>query len=441
MRIALLLALLAQLALAGDWPTFRHDNRRSSVTDGGIAMPLAASWVYRSPAPPQTAWSGPAKWDAYASNADLQSMRNFDPAFFVTVVGDQLTFGSSVDNAVHALDANTGEERWLFFTNAAVRFPPTWHEHRLYFGSDDGQAFCVDPASGAEHWRFRPVDDQRQVPSNGKLISLWPCRTGVMVQGRSAYFGASLLPWESSYLCAVDLLTGKPDYVAKQAGVTLQGAILSDGKTLYVPQGRAAPLRYAVAGGKSLGSVGGAGGTYCLLTPERQFISGPENQKQADHVLRLADGGKNLLTFRGANRILVAGDIAYLHQGSQLVALDRIAFARLQGEQRQLLGRQAKLRKAKKSDPQIDAGLKAITGELATCYKWRVAKAIPIGFAKSADTIFVGLDGSVEALAADSGERLWQAPVGGKAYGLAIASGRLFVSTDRGEIHCFAPAK
>ena len=66
---------------------------------------------------------------------------------------------------------------------------------------------------------------------------------------------------------------------------------------------------------------------------------------------------------------------------------------------------------------------------------------VPAGFAKSADTIFVGLDGSVEALAADSGERLWQAPVGGKAYGLAIASGRLFVSTDRGEIHCFAPAK
>jgi outer membrane protein assembly factor BamB len=441
MRAAILLAFVCQLGLADDWPTFRHDNRRSSVTAAALAMPLETSWVYRAPAPPQTAWSGPAKWDAYASNADLQSMRNFDPAFFVTVVDDQLTFGSSVDNAVHALDATTGKERWLFFTNAAVRFPPTWHEHRLYFGSDDGKAFCIDSSSGVKHWQFSPVEDTRQVPSNGKLISLWPCRTGVMVHGSSAYFGASLLPWESSYLCALDLRTGKPDYVAKQNGVTLQGALLSDGQTLYVPQGRAAPLRYALSDGKALGSVGGAGGTYCLLTPEQQFISGPENQKQGDHVLRLADGGKNLLTFRGANRILVAEDMAYLHEGKQLVALKRLAFARLQGEQRQLLGQQAKLRKAKKSDPTIDARLKAIASELQACYKWRIPKAIPIGVAKSANAIFVGLDGSVEALDADSGEQLWQAPVAGKAYGLAIASGRLFVSTDRGTIHCFVGAK
>jgi outer membrane protein assembly factor BamB len=437
----LILALFCLLTHAEDWPTFRHDNRRSSVTTATIILPLAASWTYQAPAPPQTAWSGPAKWDAYASNADLQSMRNFDPAFFVTVVGDQLTFGSSVDNAVHALDVASGGERWQYFTNAAVRFPPTWHEHRLYFGSDDGQAFCVDPSSGAEHWRFRPAESTRQVPSNGKLISLWPVRTGVMIHEGAAYFGASLLPWEASYLCALDLVTGRPNYVARQDGVTLQGALLSDGQTLYVPQGRAAPLRYALADGKALGAVGGAGGTYCLLTPEQQFISGPENQKQTDHVLRLADGARNLLSFRGANRILVAADSAYLHQSSELVALDRKRFAVLQTEQRSLLGKQAKLRKAKKRDLALEARLTVIAEELKNCYRWRVAKSIPIGFAKSANALFVGLDGSVEAIDAESGEQLWQARVPGKAYGLAIAAGRLFVSTDRGAIHCFAPAK
>jgi len=44
--------------------------------------------------------------------------------------------------------------------------------------------------------------------SNGKLISHWPCRTGVLIHDSLAYYGASLLPWEKSYLCAVDARSG-----------------------------------------------------------------------------------------------------------------------------------------------------------------------------------------------------------------------------------------
>ena len=33
------------------------------------------------------AWTGPAKWDSYANLRRLESMRNFDPAFFVVAVG------------------------------------------------------------------------------------------------------------------------------------------------------------------------------------------------------------------------------------------------------------------------------------------------------------------------------------------------------------------
>jgi hypothetical protein len=42
------------------------------------------------------AWTGPAKWDSYANLRRLESMRNFDPAFFVIAVGDSVCFGSSV---------------------------------------------------------------------------------------------------------------------------------------------------------------------------------------------------------------------------------------------------------------------------------------------------------------------------------------------------------
>ncbi len=56
-----------------------------AITDAKLEFPLTVQWVWKSPQPPQTAWTGPAKWDAYSGNSGLQSMRNFDPCFYVTV--------------------------------------------------------------------------------------------------------------------------------------------------------------------------------------------------------------------------------------------------------------------------------------------------------------------------------------------------------------------
>ena len=364
--LALFLLVGLTVVHAEDWPTYRHDNRRSGVSAEQLPAQLKETWVYKSPIPPQTAWSGPAKWDAYSGNKDLQSMRNFDPAFFVTSVGKDVYFGSSVDNAVHCLDAETGKERWVFFTDSAVRFPPAAAHGKLYFGSDDGHAYCIDAKSAKEIWRYRPILDKRHTPSNGKLISLWPCRTGVLIEGNLAYFGASMLPWETSYLCAVDAKTGKPEgtgcFETSQTKVTLQGALLASSDSLYVPQGRAAPLVFEKATGKRRGSIPDAGGTYCLLTEDDQLISGPHNQKAKDQVLRVADGGKrsHLLTFQGTNRMLVNKRYAYLHQGENLTALDRISYVSLQGEKRELLSQQAKIAKQMKSRQKAQASKAAI---------------------------------------------------------------------------------
>ena len=354
-KLSVLLLVTALNLQAEDWPTYRHDNRRSGVSSEQLPAQLKETWTYKSPAPPQTAWSGPAKWDAFSGNKDLQSMRNFDPAFFVTTAGQDVYFGSSVDNAVHCIDARTGKERWVFFTDSAVRFPPTVANGKLYFGSDDGFAYCVDSKTADEIWRYRPITDKRHTPSNGKLISLWPCRTGVLVQGNLAYFAASMLPWETSYLCAVDARTGKPEgtgcFEAKQTKVTLQGAFLASSDSLYVPQGRSAPLVFDKSTGKSRGSIPNAGGTYCLLTEDDQLISGPKNQKEKNQVLQVSDGTKrnHLLTFQGTNRMLVNKGFAYLHQGESLTALDRISYASHQAEKRQLLGQQAGIAKKLKT--------------------------------------------------------------------------------------------
>lgn len=439
--------------LAEDWPTYQHDNRRSGVTSEELALPLNASWVYRSPVPPMTAWSGPAKWDAYSENEGLQSMRNFDPAFYVTAVGESVFFGSSVDNAAHCLDAKTGAERWVHFTNSAVRLPPTVGQGKAWFGSDDGHAYCVDAVTGKRLWKRKPSNDPRMIPNNGKLISLWPIRSGVLVQDDVAYFAGSLLPWESSFLCAVDPSTGEPRYVREESEITFQGALLASSESLYAPQGRSVPLVYQLADGKRMGGIAGSGGVYCVLTEDEHFIAMPSSQKEKEDTVRISDGKRRqiLVSFGGANRMIVSGPLAYSHQGDQLKVIDRFKLIAIQGEIDVFLKaneRRGKEKKAARGDKErlaeLDREIKAAKAEIAKleaskagCELWARKSAVPIGFMLAGKTLYVGGDRYVRALNAEDGEPLWEAPVEGKAYGLAAANGQLYVSTDRGTIHCF----
>jgi outer membrane protein assembly factor BamB len=56
------------------------------------------------------------------------------------------------------------------------------------------------------------------------------------------------------------------------------------------------------------------------------------------------------------------------------------------------------------------------------------------------DTLVLGGAGEVTARSAAAGKLLWTVKVDEKARGLAVAGGRLYVSTDKGKIHCFGAA-
>ena len=442
-------------ASAEDWPTYAHDNRRSHSTGETLRLPLGQAWVYESPTLPQTAWTGPAKWDAYAGNDGLQSMRNFDPAFFVTISGDRVFFGSSADNAAHCLDAGSGQENWVAFTDSAVRLPPTITGGRAYFGSDDGTAYCVDAGSGAELWRFNPAPGAELIPSNHKLVSPWPIRTGILVEDKRAYFAASLFPWEKSYLCAVDADTGEPHFIAEEEDLTLQGALLSSPEKLYAPQGRAAPIVFARDSGSRIGSVPGTGGVFCILTEDEQLIAMPQNQRSADSVTKIAaTPGTNsaVLSITGTEHLLVAGRIAFFHQAGKLRAIDRMKFAEAQtaistspGMIKSLtekLSTQPAADEAAALQAQIDGLRSALPhwqAQLAAAQLWERDHPVPSALISAGSHLIAGGDGIVSIIDAASGKQLWSAPANGRVYGLAAANGRLFASTDRGHIHAFAP--
>ena len=122
-----LLAVTCSVADAADWPTLRGNVQRSGIADEPLELAsLNQAWVWRSDAPPQTAWGRPAKWDAYARVRGLPSMRSYDLVFHLTTVGDQLFFGSSTDDSVHALDVLKCEDfinHGLLMTRLLV---PAW---------------------------------------------------------------------------------------------------------------------------------------------------------------------------------------------------------------------------------------------------------------------------------------------------------------------------
>ena len=282
LRISTVIFIIACGATASgaDWPAFRHNNRRTSATSEKIdASSLTKVWTHKPAHEPQPAWPGPARWDAYVKRPVISSMRNYDVVYHVIAIGDALYYGSSADDAVHCLDAKTGAERWRFTTGGPVRIPPAHSGARLFFGSDDGFAYCITADKGKLVWKFSPTPGRRLVLNDGRLISRWPVRTGVMVRNGIATFGASLLPWKESYMCAVDAATGeskgKSRYVRKHPGLTLEGPLLAAGDLLIATQGRTGPFAFNLADGAARGRVPSTGGCFALLASDATLFVGP----------------------------------------------------------------------------------------------------------------------------------------------------------------------
>lgn len=404
-----LLALLAAaLPLrAADWPTYQHDARRSGASDETLEVSrLRLAWTWRSPQPPQPAWSGPARWDAYAGLRDLPSMRNYDLAFHAIAVGNAVYFGSSADDTVRCLDAETGREIWSFTTDAPVRLAPTWSAEKIYFGSDDGFVYCLRAVDGQLLWKFQPAPPRPKVLHNGRFISLAPCRTGVLVADDTAYFAHALLPWEPSYLSAVDAETGRAEgpgrYVRQLDGMTLEGTPAATSDLLVYPQGRVAPQLFRRADGQDQGQVKkSSGGSIVVVSLDAGIFHGPGADSRRGDIRRSDPRSLEMIASHGrGNALVCAGNQTYMLTDDALVASDLV-----QGSVR-----------------------------------WSVPSDFPHALIASGNVLVAGGRDEVGGFAAEDGKLLWRHPVQGNAFGLAVARGRLWVSTDEGVIHAFCAA-
>lgn len=297
---------LCRIAGADDWPTYAHDNARSGVTAEQLSPPLALQWVFRSPHPPVASWSD------YHRNRDRA---HYDDAPHVAAAGDSVYFCSSAENRVYALDAGTGEVRWTRWLQAPPRMAPTAWRDRVLVGADDGHVYCFDSATGDTAWKLRAAPATDLVIGQGRIMSLWPVRTGVMVAGDTAYFGAGLFGSQGVHLYAVRADDGQVLWHESSTGKgSPQGYMLAWDDRIICPQGRTYPVSRSAADGKWSGSfnpgVGkGMGGPMTKIGSGVLFNVGAEN------IVGYSPEGKGLFRWSGARRVVVDDGIAYLACG------------------------------------------------------------------------------------------------------------------------------
>ena len=438
---------------AADWPTYMGDDARSGVSLEQLKLPLEQSWVHQPLHAPRPAWRAPAKRDMYNKVGVLKNRQMFDHAFHVIADGKQVYFGSSADDQVHCLDLNSGEERWSFFTEGPVRFAPTLHDGRLFVGSDDGHAYCIS-TGGKSIWKKLLAPRDYRIAGNNRIISAWPLRTGILIRNGIAYAGAGMFPKETVHLVAFDSVNGKVErWRTEQNTWPAQGYLLLSESYVYVPTGRSNPIVYNLNNGKLFKNLSGSSDKFTLIKWDKDTLVGMPNPRQKGRILGLIpDTNKDsYATFTG-NHMIVHGGKSYLQASKELHVLDRIRYLKLEtkhkksSEDRKVLADEYKLienkdspeaKKNRGQDKVLIEGLRKIEAEIRKCLLWREPCNQQHALILAGDILFAGGNNEVVAYAASDGKRVWSAPVNGDAMGIAVAHGRLLVSTDKGTIHCF----
>jgi len=432
---------------AEDWPTFMHDRNRSGVTAERLELPLSESWVLKAANKPQPAWPGPAKQDYWHRQFNLRSTVAYDRAYHVVGTGDTIFFGSSADDKVYALDARTGRQRWAFFTEGPVRLAPFVSGDKVYVGSDDGHVYCLSHDDGSLLWKHKATDADRMIPGNGRIMSVWPVRTGLLVDKGNLYFTAGLFPNQGTFLSALNAEDGTVRWKRKVA-ISPQGYMLASDERLYVPTGRTNPAIFARADGRPLGELPSAGGTFALLT-ENVLVTGPGRQSQE---LNAADvDTKDRIAKFGGVRMLVNGPTAYMQSEKQISAFNRRRYLELARMRNALMRQHDKIKDQLKKMGKDATRAKPLQGQMRNlttqmgelsrrmkgCYLWTVECKYPYSMIMAGAVLFAGGQNEIAAFRAEDGEVVWSASVEGKAYGLSVVNGGLYVSTDEGRIHCF----
>lgn len=443
MCLLLALALVSSNRLkADDWPCFGGNSERTFATHAELSFPLVEAWTWQSTSAPQPAWPEPGR--------ELHRI-DFDFCFEPVIAQGLVLFGSSADDSVHALDLQSGEPVWTFATGGPIRFAPAISGARCFVASDDGYLYCLDLKTGKLKWNFRGGPNDRMVMGNGRLISRWPLRSGVLAHEGVVYFSAGIWPSEGVFVHALEAETGKVvwtndtcglQYVdtahtpaSALGGVAPQGYLVASQGVLLVPTGRSTPAGFDIATGKLLYCnpevhrywwPGGtrttaAAGFFFNPCTQGTFPFSHPRSDAAEPVLFDGTHVYDIRTGKHAKQRFLPTTFYHSNQYYRTLAHGEDLFTIEPGWVRRVTMRDPVSTAVKR-----EVWKSEFSGKRGYTMAW-VGKHLA-----------VGSEDAVHVYNAETGDFVWRHAVPARVRGIAAADGKLVLSTESGGIHCLA---
>jgi outer membrane protein assembly factor BamB len=424
------------------------NNQRSGYTDATVPAKPVLLWTYKERHAPKTAWAEPY--------GEL-SFIDFDYADQVTVGAGRVYFGSSADHTIRGLDIDSGDEQWVFYTEGPVRFAPVLHKNRLCAVSDDGYLYCLKATNGSLLWKRRLAPGRQRCFGNGQMISKWPCRSGVLIEGDKLYATTGMWSGDGVIIYCLNADSGeviwKNDTTGYRwmllphgsgyGGVSPQGYLAFYKETLYVAAGRSAPAIFDARTGKLLFHEIGLGykahypgGSWIMAAHDwimfkRQHNYRDTDVKNTEYQLGRNSEGIILYNYRTGNPEIatVGGRVIGAAVEDDLVLAGAGSVIRINANELRDAYKTHKQRGKQKGGPKYY--------DPAPLAKWNTDIGRVYTLMIAGDKIVAGGKGTVTLLDAKSGEKLWRRNVDGSVRGLSVSKGAFIATTTSGRIYCF----
>ncbi len=207
-----------------DWPLYRGDRWRSGSTKGAGPKSMKQLWSARLASAAEVAMVGEAPLGPilhdWRENAIVKSA--VSPP---TIANGVAYIARGHAHEVVALDADTGVVRWRFIADGRVDTPPAIHKGLCLFGSASGHVHALRADTGAEVWKLRAAPTTERIVAYGQVESPWPVPGAILIVDDVAYFAAGRQPFADGgiLIFAMDPLTGKRHWVQRIDTVPQKG--------------------------------------------------------------------------------------------------------------------------------------------------------------------------------------------------------------------------
>ena len=148
-----------RLPPSDDWPTYRHDARRSGATDSEVPADVSQRWQVplRGPLTPPV------------------------------VSGGRVLVAAKDEHTLYVFGVADGRRLWKYIAGGRIDSPPTIYRGLVLFGCADGRVYCLRASDGELVWRYRPAPAERRIMAFDQLESAWRVHGSVLVTGGVAY--------------------------------------------------------------------------------------------------------------------------------------------------------------------------------------------------------------------------------------------------------------